>query len=142
MLQYPIRARSPPAQSKVKKVASKLDPHCIDAIFHTCWSSPPGSQSHPMSEEEQRHQQSAKDIEVGYYYLNEKSYAGAESRLHEAVELNPGAAAAWIGLAQAQQKQGKLDAARQSYETYLKLKPEGPETEKVKKALASLQSAH
>jgi len=55
------------------------------------------------------------------------------------VELKPDASAAWLGLAQAQQKQGKRDAARQSYETYLKLNPDGSAAEKAKKALASLQ---
>src|ERR1035438_10576357 len=31
---------TPPAKSGAKRVINKLDPHCIDAIFHTCWSSP------------------------------------------------------------------------------------------------------
>jgi hypothetical protein len=44
-----------------------------------------------------------------------------------------------IGLAQAQQKSGDIEAARQSYQAYLKGTPEGPDTEKVKKALAQLK---
>lgn len=130
---------SPPPKSKSKKVANKLDPHCIDVIFHSCWSSPAAPPGKVLSEEEQKAQQAAKDIDVGYYYLNEKNYVAAEGRLKEAAELKPDAAAAWVGLAQAQQKLHKDDAARQSYEAYLKLNPDGADAEKVKKAMADMK---
>jgi hypothetical protein len=131
---------SAPPQSKAKKVASKFDPHCINVIFHTCWSSPPETKPKQLSEQEQRQQIAAKDVEVGYYYLNEKNYRAAESRLQEATELEPDTAAAWVGLAQAQQKLGKYDDARNSYEQYLKLNPDPASAEKAKKAIASLES--
>ncbi|HUI85314.1 MAG TPA: tetratricopeptide repeat protein [Candidatus Binatia bacterium] len=89
-----------------------------------------------MSDDER---QAANDVEVGYYYLRDKNYAAAESRLREALELTPDSAAALVGLAQAQQKLGQRDAARQNYEAYLKLKPNGADAEKVKKALAQLK---
>ena len=127
---------TPPAKSGAKRVINKLDPHCIDAIFHTCWSSPAATPQKPMSEDEQ---QAVKDIEVGYYYLREKNYLAAESRLKEAVEIRPDSPEALIGLAQAQQKLGKRNDARQNYEAYLKLNPNGPDAEKVKNALAQLK---
>ncbi|MGB7556398.1 MAG: tetratricopeptide repeat protein [Candidatus Korobacteraceae bacterium] len=127
---------TPPAKSAAKRTINKLDPHCIDAIFHTCWSSPAATSQKPMSDDEQ---QAAKDIEVGYYYLRDKNYLAAESRLKEAVEIKPNSPEALIGLAQAQQKLGKRNDARQNYETYLKLKPNGPDAEKVKTALAQLK---
>ena len=130
---------SPPSTSKAKKVANKLDPHCINVIFHTCWSSPQAPQPGHLSEEEQREQTATKDVEVGYFYLNEKNYRAAESRLQEATELKPDSAAAWVGLAQAQQNLGQNDAARRSYEQYLTLNPDGAGAEKARKALASLQ---
>ncbi|HVP55618.1 MAG TPA: tetratricopeptide repeat protein [Candidatus Eisenbacteria bacterium] len=130
---------SPPPKSKAKKIVNKLDPHCIDVIFHSCWSSPAAPPGKVLTEEEQKAQQAATDIDVGYYYLNEKNYVAAESRLKEAVELKPDAAAAYIGLAQAQQKRGKTAEARASYEAYLMLEPEGHDAEKVKKALAELK---
>lgn len=130
---------SPPPKSKAKKVADKFDPHCINVIFHACWSSPAAPQGKQLTEEEKQAQQAAKDIDVGYYYLNEKNYIAAESRLKEAVELKRDAAAAYIGLGQAQQKLGKNSDARQSYEAYLRIAPDGPEAEKVKKALAELR---
>jgi Tfp pilus assembly protein PilF len=71
--------------------------------------------------------------------LKDKNYVAAESRLKEALEIKPDSPAALIGLAQAQQKLGKSDAARQNYEAYLKLNPDGPDADKVKKALAQLK---
>ena len=130
---------SPPPKSKVKKVASKFDPHCIDVIFHACWSSPTAAPSKVPTEEEQKAEQATKDIDVGFYYLNEKNYVAAESRLKEAVALKPDAAAAYIGLGQAQQKLRKDEDARRSYEAYLKLDPEGADAAKVKKALEELK---
>lgn len=131
---------SPPSKSKAKKLANKFDPHCIDVIFHACWSSPEVPQPRkPLTEEQEHAQQATKDIDVGYYYLNEKNYIAAESRLKEAVELKPDSGAALIGLAQAQQKLGKGAEARASYEAYLQLNPDGPDSEKVKKALAQLK---
>ena len=127
---------TPPAKSGAKRVINKLDPHRIDAIFHSCWSSPAATPQKPMSEEEQ---QEAKDVEVGYYYLRDKNYVAAESRLKEAVEIKPDSPAALIGLAQAQQKLGKRNEARQNYEAYLKLNPNRPDAEKVKDALARLK---
>ena len=130
----------PPSKSKAKRVANKFDPHCIDVIFHACWSSPEVPQpGKPLTEEQEHAQQAAKDIDVGYYYLNQKNYIAAESRLKEAVELKPDAAAAYIGLGQAQQKLGKTADARTSYEAYLKLEPDGHDADKVKKALAELK---
>jgi Flp pilus assembly protein TadD len=132
---------SPPPKSKAGKIASKFDPHCINVIFHTCWSSPPESAPRHLSEEEQKERTVSQDIEVGYFYLNEKNYRAAASRLQEATELRPDAAAAWVGLAQAQQKLGQSEAARDSYEHYLKLNPDSASAEKARKALASLQQS-
>lgn len=129
---------SPPPKAKAKKVASKFDPHCIDVIFHACWSSPPATPNKVLTDEEKQAQLVAKDIDVGFYYLNEKNYVAAESRLKEAVELKPDAAPAYIGLGQAQQKLGKTADARQSYEAFLKLTPDSPDADKVRTALASL----
>ncbi len=83
--------------------------------------------------------QAAEDIDVGYYYLKDKNYRAAQSRLKEALQLQPGSPVALVGLAQAQQKLGDTDGARQSYEAYLKGNPDGPDAEKVKKAMAQLK---
>jgi tetratricopeptide (TPR) repeat protein len=127
---------TPPAKSGVKRTLNKLDPHCIDVIFHSCWTSPAADPGSPAPD---NGKVAAQDIDVGYYYLKDKNYRAAESRLKEALELKPDSQVALIGLAQAQQKLGKSDAARQNYEAYLKLNPDGPEADKVKKALGQLK---
>lgn len=132
---------SPPPPSKAKKIADKFDPHCMDVIFHVCWSSPAAPQSNVLTEEQKKEKQAAEDIEVGYFYMNKHNFIAAESRLKEAVELKPDAAAAWVGLAQAQQKLHKDDAARQSYEAYLKLNPDSAAAEQARKALAELKDS-
>lgn len=130
---------SPPPPSKAKKIADKFDPHCIDVIFHACWSSPAAPQTKVLTDEQKKAKQLAEDIEVGYFYMNKNNFIAAESRLKEAVELKPDAAAAWVGLAQAQQKLGKNDDARRSYEEYLKLNPDSADADKVKKAMEELK---
>jgi len=132
---------SPPPPSKAKKVADKFDPHCMDVIFHVCWSSPAAPQNKVLTEEQKKSKQAAEDIEVGYFYMNKKNYRAAESRLQEAAELKPDAAPAWVGLAQAQQKLGKDADARRSYEEYLKLSPDSAGAEQAKKAMAELKDA-
>ncbi len=124
-----------PPESGVKRTLNKLDPHCINVVFHSCWSSPAAQPANVAPTDEQ---QAAKDIDVGYFYLKDKNYRAAESRLKEALHLSPNNPAALLGLAQAQQKLGERDAARQSYEAYLKIQPDGADSEKVKKALAQL----
>jgi Tfp pilus assembly protein PilF len=125
-----------PVNSRAKRTLNKVDPHCIDAIFHTCWSSPASAPERPISAEEK---QLSGDIDVGYYYLREKNYRAAESRLKEALELDPKSSAALLGLAQSEQKLGKTKEAVQHYEKYLALNPTGPDSEKVKKVLAQLR---
>lgn len=125
-----------PPKSGVKSTLNKLDPHCIDVIFHSCWSSPEGR---PLPSTPTNEQQAGKDIDVGYFYLKDKNYRAAESRLKEALELSPDNPVALIGLAQAQQKLGERDAARENYEAYLKIQPDGTDSDKVKKALAQLK---
>jgi Tfp pilus assembly protein PilF len=89
-----------------------------------------------MSEEERT---LASDIDVGYYYLREKNYRAAESRLKEAVAIDPSSTGALLGLAQAEQKLGEDDAARGHYEKYLELNSSGEEADKVRRALAQLK---
>jgi tetratricopeptide (TPR) repeat protein len=67
-----------------------------------------------------------KDIEVGDFYLKRKNYRAAEDRYREALVYKPGDAMAQLRLGQTLEKLGELDEARQNYEGYLKILPEGP----------------
>ena len=47
------------------------------------------------------------DMEVGYYFLHERNYRAAKSRLKEALDFDPTSSGALIVLAQAEQKVGE-----------------------------------
>lgn len=82
-----------------------------------------------------------KDIEVGDFYLRRKNYHAAEARYREALVYKPGDAIATLRLGQTLEKLGELDEARQDYEGYLKILPEGPLAKEAHQGLARLDKA-
>ena len=98
---------------------------------------PNGSQVHPWDPHK-----AAKDIEVGDYYLKvRKNYRAAEDRYREALYYKENDAVATYGLAVCLDKLNKLEEARQEYEAYLKILPEGSEAKNTRKALARLKGS-
>lgn len=84
----------------------------------------------------------AKDIEVGDFYLRvKKNYRAAEDRYREALYYKENDAMATYGLAVCLEKLNQPDEARQEYEAYLKILPEGPEAKNARKALARLKGS-
>ncbi len=84
----------------------------------------------------------AKDIEVGDFYLKvRKNYRAAEDRYREALYYKENDAMATYGLAMCLEKLNQPDEARQEYEAYLKILPEGPEAKNARKALARLRGS-
>ena len=67
-----------------------------------------------------------KSIEVGDYYFKQKNYRAAESRYREALEWKPGDALATYKMGEVMEKIGNLVQARQNYQAYLKILPDGP----------------
>jgi tetratricopeptide (TPR) repeat protein len=82
----------------------------------------------------------AKDVEVGDYYFKRKNYIAAEDRYREALLYKANDAVATFRLAQCLDKMTRTDEARTQYEVYLKILPNGPESEQAKKALARLKT--
>ena len=82
-----------------------------------------------------------KNIEVGDYYFKEGNYRAAESRYREALEWKPGDALATFKMGQVLEKIGNLLQARQNYQQYLKMLPDGPLSKDAKKALARIEQA-
>ena len=80
-----------------------------------------------------------KNVEVGDYYMKRKNYRAAESRYREALEYKPNDAIATFRLAVVLEKTGELEEARQSYQEYLKILPQGPFAAEAKKALERLK---
>ena len=79
-----------------------------------------------------------KDVEVGDYYFKTKNYVAAISRYREALEYKPMDAVATFALAQALEKNKQPADARESYQAYLKILPNGPHAEESRKALERL----
>jgi tetratricopeptide (TPR) repeat protein len=81
-----------------------------------------------------------KNIEVGDYYFKLKNYPAAESRYEEALEFKPNDAEATFKLGVAQEIQGKSEEALDSFQSYLKILPEGPHAEESKVAIERIKN--
>jgi tetratricopeptide (TPR) repeat protein len=82
-----------------------------------------------------------KNIEIGDYYFKRSNYRAAESRYREALQWKPGDAVATFKMGEVMEKEGNLLQARQNYQAYLKILPDGPLSENAKKALARIEQA-
>ena len=82
-----------------------------------------------------------KDSEVGDFYLKRKNYRAAEDRYREALVYKPGDAMAQLRLGQTLEKLGELEEARQNYQGYLKILPEGPLAKEAQQGLERLDKA-
>jgi tetratricopeptide (TPR) repeat protein len=82
----------------------------------------------------------AKDIEVGDFYFRRKNYEAARSRYREALLYKPNDAMATFRLAESLEKLDQPEQARQEFESYLKILPDGPKAEDAKKAIARLNN--
>ena len=82
----------------------------------------------------------AKDIEVGDFYFKKKNYRAAEDRYREALMYKRNDATATFRLAESLDKLDRPAEARQAYESYLHILPNGPEAGAAKKALERLKS--
>jgi tetratricopeptide (TPR) repeat protein len=137
-----------PDESSSKESEGDISPPANDAKAH-----PQSSQAMLDAEMSENHgsggshpwdpHKAAKDIEVGDFYLKvKKNYHAAEDRYREALYYKENDAMATYGLAVCLEKLNQPDDARQEYEAYLKILPEGPEAKNVRKALTRLKEAN
>jgi Flp pilus assembly protein TadD len=77
-----------------------------------------------------------KDLKVGAYYFKKGNYKAAASRFREATLWNPTEAEGFLRLGESAEKLKDKKAAREAFEKYLALSPDGKEAESVKKKLA------
>ncbi len=124
---------SPPAND------TQAHPRSSQALLDAEMSENPGpNDSHPWDPHK-----AAKDIEVGDFYLKvRKNYRAAEDRYREALYYKENDAMATFGLAVCLEKLNQPDEARQEYEAYLKILPDGPEAKNARKALARLKDSN
>jgi tetratricopeptide (TPR) repeat protein len=105
---------------------------------------PPNGEAGPSDVQEMKPydpHKADKSIEVGDYYFHQKNYRAAESRYREALEWKPGDAVATYKLGEVMEKIGNLVQARQNYQAYLKILPDGPLAKDAKKALSRIEVA-
>lgn len=123
---------SPPAND------AQAHPRSSQALLDAEMSENPGAtETHPWDPHK-----AAKDIEVGDFYLKvRKNYRAAEDRYREALYYKENDAMATYGLAVCLEKLNQPDEAREEYEAYLKILPEGPEAKNARKALARLKGS-
>ena len=79
-----------------------------------------------------------KDVEIGDFYFNLKNYKAAESRYAEALEYKSNDAEATYKLALTKEKLGEKEDAVASYQSYLKILPEGPHAKDAESAIQKL----
>ena len=126
-----------PTRSKVKRALDRLTPNCADVVYHSCWSSP--AQNSPARPPEAE-REAQRNRDAGEIYYSDKNYRGSESRFREALRYEPADPVATFGLAESLEKLGKRDEARDAYQTYLIILPNGPSAAEAKKALKRLPS--
>ena len=124
-----------PAKSKVTRALDRLAPNCINVVYHACWSSPAGDPSARLPDAQQEAQ---RNREAGEIYYSDKNYKGSESRFREALRYQPADPVATFELAESLEKLGRRTEARDFYQTYLSILPDGPSAARAKKALKRL----
>lgn len=80
----------------------------------------------------------AKDIEVGDFYFHQKNYRAALDRYQEALLYQYNNALASFKVGECQEILGAPDEAREAYQSYLNILPEGPLARKAHDALNRL----
>jgi Flp pilus assembly protein TadD len=78
--------------------------------------------------------------EAGEIYYRDKNYKGAESRFREALRYTPADPETTFELAESLEKLGKIAEARDAYQTYLRILPNGPSAAGARKAVNRLPS--
>ena len=82
--------------------------------------------------------QAEKEIRVGAFYFKKGSYKAAVRRFEESVKWDPNSAEGWYRLGEARFKVGgQVKEAREAWEKYLQIEPDGKYAAEFKKRLAS-----
>jgi tetratricopeptide (TPR) repeat protein len=79
-----------------------------------------------------------KDVEVGDFYFKRKNYAAAIARYRSALNWKPNDAIATFRLAQGLERMGQIEDAREQYQAYLKILPNGPNAPDARSAVQRL----
>ncbi len=121
-------------ESSSKSVQVDLQPPSVDLREHP--------EDYPTSDVHEMHPwnplRAMKAVEVGDFYFKQGNLLGAISRYREALYYKDNDADAAFKLGQALEKNKEPYEARQAYELYLKILPQGKDAENARKALARI----
>src|SRR3954466_12455994 len=138
-LTFPEDRNAPPRSDESSSKQTKIDlsPPMGDAMSHPN----SGVADDVMEVHVWDPHKADKNVEVGDYYFKRKNYIAAANRYREALKWKDNDAEAMFKLGQSSEKLGKVEDAREAYESYLKTLPEGPNAEESKKALEKMPKA-
>lgn len=118
--------------SPIVRTLRRMEPNCLDAIFHLCWSFPPSDGPLYKSYAQWR---IAEDFELGDDYFKRKNYRGAEFRFEDVLQLEPDNPEATLKLGEALQNLGRNAEACTQYKRYLEIAPDAAFSDRAKKSL-------
>src|SRR4051794_20469079 len=135
-LTFPEDRNAPPRSDESSSKQTKIDlsPPMGDAMSHPN----SGVADDVMEVHVWDPHKAEKNVEVGDYYFKRKNYVAAANRYREALKWKDNDAIATFKLGVSSEKLGKFEDAREAYESYLKILPNGPNAEESKKALEKL----
>jgi tetratricopeptide (TPR) repeat protein len=81
--------------------------------------------------------QAQKELRVGNYYFKKGSYKAAANRFRESTKWDPTNAEAYFRLGESEEKLRDRKAAREAFEKYLELAPDGKDAPVAKRKLAA-----
>jgi tetratricopeptide (TPR) repeat protein len=85
--------------------------------------------------------ESERNVTAGNFYFKKGNYKAASRRYMEATRWDPSAAAAFLKLAESDEKMRDRDGARDAYTKYLALVPDAKNAAEIKKKITQLQPA-
>lgn len=77
--------------------------------------------------------QALEEIKVGDFYWKKGSHKAAALRYQEATRWNPTLGDAWLKLGEAREKLKEFDEAREAYQKYLEVEPQGRKASGIQK---------
>src|SRR5690349_7160107 len=83
---------------------------------------------------------SKRELTVGEFYFKKGDYKAASGRFREATKWNDGNAEAWLRLGETEEKSKDPKGAREAYQKYLQLSPDGKKASEVRQKLEKLKA--
>jgi tetratricopeptide (TPR) repeat protein len=134
----PVRSPDDPepiAAGAESEVESSSSLKGLEKLLPAPGDDQPDRKRKPAVKQLSQQEVSAKDIEIGLYYIQTKNWKAARSRFESAMVLDPENPNVYWGMAEAERHTGDLAAAKVHYQKLLDYDPDGPHGKEARKAL-------